>query len=94
MSFFKWVLVIALVVVLLSAAALWSWGQFARRAVGEPSQALAVQPAQTAMDRWVAPMLAAHPEQTGAMLVSDNLKAFAVRALSARQAERPRKVRR
>ena len=39
------------VVVLLSAAALWSWGQFARRAVGEPSQALAVQPAQTAMDR-------------------------------------------
>ena len=88
MSFFKWVLVIALLVVLLSAAALWSWGQFARRAVGEPSQALAVQPAQTAMDRWVAPMLAAHPEQTGAMLVSDNLKAFAVRALSARQAER------
>lgn len=58
------------------------------RATGAPSHALALQPAQTELDRELAPQLAAHPGQTGVLVVSDGLDAFAVRALSARKAGR------
>lgn len=73
---------------LASLAAVYSYGRFARRARGAPSRALAVAPAETPLDRSIAPALAAHPGESGLMLVSDNLQAFAVRALAARQAGR------
>ena len=57
-------------------------------ATGAPSLALALQPAQTQIDRALAPLLAAHPGKTGVALVSDGLDAFALRALAARKAER------
>ncbi|MEO6366235.1 MAG: phospholipase D family protein [Luteimonas sp.] len=57
-------------------------------ATGKTSHALPVQPAQTALDRELAPLLAAHPGKTGALLVPDGLDAFAARAISARQAGR------
>lgn len=57
-------------------------------AVGTPSKALPVQPAETALDREVAPLLARHGGKTGAMLLPDGLDAFAARAISARQAGR------
>lgn len=57
-------------------------------ATGKPSHALPVQTAQTALDRELAPLLAAHPGKTGALLVPDGLDAFAARAISARQAGR------
>ncbi|CAN5235874.1 phospholipase D family protein [soil metagenome] len=43
---------------------------------------------QTLLDRLVGPMLRQHPEQSGLMLLSRNLHAFAARALSARSAGR------
>ncbi len=58
------------------------------QAVGAPSHALPPQPAQTAIDRELAPLLAAHPGQTGVLLVANGLDAFAMRALSARKAGR------
>jgi len=58
------------------------------RATGMPSSALPLQPAQTTIDRELAPWLAEHPGQTGATLLPDGLDAFAVRATSARLAGR------
>lgn len=56
--------------------------------VGAPAQALPVQPAATALDRAVVPLLDAHPGQTGAVLINDGLAAFAARALAVRGAGR------
>lgn len=57
-------------------------------ATGKPSVALAPQADATALDRELAPLLAAHPGQTGALLVNDGVDAFAARALSAQRAGR------
>ncbi|TSH92053.1 phospholipase D family protein [Verticiella sediminum] len=82
-------MLIALVLLVLAAfLALVAYGRFAERAVGPPSSALPAQPAQTRLDRTIEPLQAAHPGQSGLFLVSDNADAFAVRALSARAAER------
>ncbi|KGM54029.1 cardiolipin synthase [Lysobacter arseniciresistens ZS79] len=62
--------------------------QLAPPATGEPGYALPPQPAQTAIDRELAPILAAHPGETGALLLADGLDAFAARAMSARRAGR------
>jgi len=58
------------------------------RATGAPSSALPMQPAQTPIDRELAPYLAAHPGETAATLLPDGLDAFAARAASARLAGR------
>jgi putative cardiolipin synthase len=58
------------------------------RAVGAPSQALPLQPAQTELDREIVPLVARHGGKTGIILVPDGLDAFAARALSARRAGR------
>lgn len=73
---------------LASIIAVYSYGRFAKRVRGEPSHALPVQPDQTPLDHLVAPLLHDRPGETGMALVSDNLDAFAVRALSARLAGR------
>ena len=57
-------------------------------ATGAPGHALPVQAAQTDIDRELAPILAAHPGETGVLLVSDGLQAFAARALASRKAGR------
>jgi putative cardiolipin synthase len=57
-------------------------------ATGAPSHAQALQPAQSQIDRELAPLLAANPGQTGVVLVSDGVDAFAMRALAARKAGR------
>jgi cardiolipin synthase C len=58
------------------------------RATGAPSTALPLQPAQTAIDRELAPYLATHPGETAATLLPGGLDAFAARAASARLAGR------
>jgi putative cardiolipin synthase len=62
--------------------------QLAPKATGAPDHALPLQPAQTAIDRELAPMLAAHPGKTGALLLADGLDAFAARAMTAQKAGR------
>jgi cardiolipin synthase C len=68
--------------------AVWLYGRFARKARGQPSFSLPITAPPTPVDRLVEPLTRAHREQTGLMLVEDNLDAFAMRALAARQAGR------
>jgi putative cardiolipin synthase len=58
------------------------------RATGEPSQVLPPQADQTEIDRELAPLLAAHPGETGVLMLPDGLDAFAARAMAARKAGR------
>lgn len=73
---------------LASLIALYSYGRFAEAAVGPPGFSLPVADNATPLDRTVAPLLRAHPQETGLMLLSDNLHAYAARAHSARMAQR------
>lgn len=57
-------------------------------ATGAPGAALPAEARATPLDRELAPLLAAHPGRTGALLVNDGVDAFAARALSAQQAGR------
>ena len=75
-------------VFLAATVALYSYGRFARRVRGVPSGYLPVSGEATALDRLVAPLLKERPGQSGLILVASNLDAFAVRALTARHAER------
>ena len=65
-----------------------SYGHFARHARGELGFALATQDGFSALDRDIAPRVEAAEGASGLALVSDNLDAFAVRALTARAAGR------
>ena len=58
------------------------------KGTGAPSHALPLQSGDSEWDRTLAPLLAAHPGRTGAILINDGLDAFAARALSARGAGR------
>jgi len=85
-------LIAALIVIglfgLASAAVLYSYGSFARRARGRSSCAIAADRVETALDGMIAPLTEAHPGLTGMDLMPDNLSAFALRGLSARNAGR------
>jgi cardiolipin synthase C len=78
----------SLVLVLLSLSGWLLADYLTPPATGAPSHALPLQPAQTQLDRELAPLLAQHPGRTGAILVPDGLDAFAARAISARRAGR------
>ena len=85
----RWSLIALLAIALLSALALWSWGHFAARAQGAPSEALPVAAADTVLDRLVQPLLSAQaPEASGAALLDDAVQAFVARARTARTAQR------
>jgi len=75
-------------IVLLVASGLLLGDHLTPKAVGEPSQALALQPRQTLIDRQLQPMLAEHPGQSGAVYLSDGLEAYAARSVITRQAGR------
>ena len=73
----------------LSAAAIYFYGRFARHAQGPAGHAIPPDgPTPTALDRAVMPLAAAHPDETGILLVDDNREAFELRALTAREAGR------
>lgn len=73
---------------LASFIAVYSYGRFARYAQGRPSSALALDGGSTPLDRMIQPMLQQHPGETGMILLSSNLHAFAARAHTARSAGR------
>ena len=83
------IVLIFILLVLLSVVALWSWGRFARSALGPPGTALPPAAAATWLDRVVQERLDARPAgESAAALIDDSLDAFLARAYSARQAER------
>ncbi|WP_216182081.1 phospholipase D family protein [Verticiella alkaliphila] len=86
--FVRRTLIVLVVLIVAALLALLAYSHFAQGALGPPSSAIPVQPAQTRLDRAIAPLLQAHPDHSGLALVSDNADAFAIRAVSARAAER------
>ena len=82
-----WLLGLGVLLGLGSVLALWSYGRFARLAVGAPAHSLPVDE-DAPLDRLLAPREAAHPGESGAMFVFDPIEAFALRrnlsALAAR----------
>ena len=83
-------MLVAIILILLAAVVVGAVlaDRLAPKATGEPSRALPVQPASTSLDRAVAPLLAAHPGLSGAVMVNDGPTAFASRALCTREAGR------
>lgn len=71
-----------------SILATWLYGRFAAGVQGEPSYALPVEEDRTALDRRIGKATAAHPGESGLLLLDENLDAFAARGISARLAER------
>ena len=68
-----WLLIAAALVFALSSLAFWAWGQFSRRARGEPSAALPPQSGETVLDHLIEPLLANHPEtDSAAALIEAN----------------------
>ncbi len=88
MKVFAIVIAVAGILVIASLLAVYAYGRFAKRARGAPSFALPKAPDGTEFDTAVAPLLDAHPGQSGLALLSSNLHAFAVRAYLARHAQR------
>jgi putative cardiolipin synthase len=73
---------------LFALVAVYVYGRFGRRLQGPASDALPPDGGQTELDRQAAPWLDAHAGLSGIALISDNMTAFALRALSARKAGR------
>ncbi|MBV6776184.1 phospholipase D family protein [Xanthomonas euvesicatoria] len=88
--FFKWfgIALLVLVLVLASALSLYGYGRFADRQRGPVSHVLPATAVATPIDKVVAPLQQAHADQTGMVILPDNVDAFAVRALTARAAGR------
>ncbi len=79
------------VILVLLALVVLGWifaDQLMPSAFGPPGHALKVEPGQTPLDRAVERQLATHPGESGAVMVSDGLDAFALRAATARAAGR------
>jgi putative cardiolipin synthase len=85
LRFLGWT-VLGLLGVMLSGALLADY--LTPPATGAASHVLPVLPAQTELDRELAPLLAQHPGQTGVIVLPDGLEAFATRALATRKAGR------
>jgi len=71
-----------------SMLATWLYGRFAAGVQGEPSHAFPVEQDRTELDRRIGRATAAHPDESGLLLLEENLDAFAARGISARLAER------
>ena len=83
------ILLIGIVVFIIASwISVYSYGIFAKRVQGEPSYALPVQADQSSLDHAIEPQWQAHPGQTGMVLLQDNLDAFMIRAITAREAGR------
>ncbi len=85
---FKWFGIGMLVLVVGSVLSLYGYGRFADRQRGTMSHALPATAMVTPIDQAVAPLQQVHARQTGMVILSDNIDAFAVRALTARAAGR------
>lgn len=80
-----WLAAVAIVLAALVAFALY--GRFALRLTGEPTTAFRVAD-NTTLDREVAQLVEQHGGEVGLRLLTDNVEAFALRAATARKAER------
>jgi putative cardiolipin synthase len=85
------ILIICGIIVLfvaLSFVAVYSHDRFLKRSRAKPSFALPVAASDTVLDRAVGALMARGAARNGLAMVADNLDAFAIRALTAREARR------
>ncbi|MCX7306294.1 MAG: phosphatidylserine/phosphatidylglycerophosphate/cardiolipin synthase family protein [Hyphomicrobiales bacterium] len=76
------------ILVVAAILALAAYGRFSERTAGEHSSAFSLSPSATWLDRALSRLTAANDGRTGLRLLVDNVEAFALRAASARSAER------
>ncbi|MGE7470496.1 phospholipase D family protein [Bosea sp. NPDC003192] len=88
MSFLEVLIAALALLALIAVAAAYSYGRFARHTSAPPSRALPPADAETPIDRALVPMLTAHSDLNGVVLLADGARAFAARALTARSAGR------
>lgn len=92
MYLLRWILLGVVVFSLFSLFAVWSYGHFAKRSVGSKAYRLPTLNSNaedaTFLDHTVEPLLAQHPQQSGAAFLQDPLLAFDARAQTARAAQR------
>ncbi len=88
MALLLFLIVVAAAFALAAVRVVYAHGVFARAVRGLESHALPVAEADTSLDRFVAPLLRAHPGDTGIELIDGNLEAFAFRVRMARRAGR------
>jgi len=85
----SYIILFIVVFILASVLSVYGYGVFAKQVKGEPSQVLPIdEQALTTLDKALIPLCEAHPEQSGLVMLQDNLDAFAVRAVTAREAGR------
>ena len=80
--------IIPLVLLLLIGSGLLLADRLTPAASGQPSHALPVAGDPTTLDREAAPLLQAHPGQSGVLWLSDGLDAFAARSVISQRAGR------
>lgn len=84
----RWLGLLVTVLALLVISGLLLADHLTPTSMGAASHVLPVQPAQTAIDRELAPALARHPGQSGVAFLSDGMDAFAARSAITRHAGR------
>lgn len=85
----SYIILFIILFVLASLLSVYGYGVFAKKVKGAPSHALQVdEQALTTLDKALIPQTQRHPEQSGLVMLQDNLDAFAMRAISAREAGR------
>ena len=72
----------------LALVAIYAFGSAGQRKQGEPSSALPLKPDETPLDRAIAPLATAHPDESGLLLLTSNLAAFRARLDTAQAAGR------
>lgn len=80
--------ILIILFILASLISVYMYGRFAKQAKGESGYALTVQENQTRLDKALGPEFKLHPNQTSLLLIPSNIDAFAIRAMSAREAGR------
>jgi putative cardiolipin synthase len=73
---------------LVAGLAVYIYGFLSAPKQGLPGSAIAASESGTFLDRSIKPLLDDHPGESGLCLLTDNLQAFALRAATARKAER------
>lgn len=85
----SYIILFIIIFIVASLLSVYGYGVFAKQVKGAPSHVLPVnEQALTGLDQALMPLMAAHPNQSGLVMLQDNLDAFAVRAMSAREAGR------
>lgn len=84
----RMLIIVVILFIFASLITVYSFGRFAKDAKGEAGYALAVQEEQTELDKILGTEFLLHPNQSSLLLIPSNLDAFAIRAISAREAGR------